>query len=118
MDSIKQTPPQNLQEELDSHMETMNGQIRAHHQQALSLHKVDMEASVMEVSPSSQTSEEGCCFQQMVTTVWVIPYYKSDVTRWGDPSWPVDTVDLRSTVVTAAVILTVKSAQSVPPVSS
>lgn len=51
MDSIKQTSFQNLQGELDSHMETMSGQVRAHQaQQALSLHKVDMEASVMEVS--------------------------------------------------------------------
>lgn len=51
MDSVKQTSFQNLQGELDSHMETLNGQVRAHQaQQALSLHKVDMEASVMEVS--------------------------------------------------------------------
>ena len=51
MDSIKQTAFQNLQGELDSHVETMSGQVRAHQaQQALSLHKVDMEASVMEVS--------------------------------------------------------------------
>lgn len=50
MDGIKQTSFQNLQGELDSHMETMSGQVRAHQaQQALSLHKVDMEASVMEV---------------------------------------------------------------------
>lgn len=51
MDSIKQTSFQNLQGELDSHMETLSGQVRTHQaQQALSLHKVDMEASVMEVS--------------------------------------------------------------------
>lgn len=32
-------------------METLSGQVRAHQaQQALSLHKVDMEATVMEVS--------------------------------------------------------------------
>ncbi|XP_030608243.1 uncharacterized protein LOC115796124 isoform X2 [Archocentrus centrarchus] len=49
MDSIKQTSFQNLQGELDSHMETLSGQVRAHRaQQALSLHKVDMEATVME----------------------------------------------------------------------
>lgn len=51
MDTIKQTSFQNLQGELDSHMETVSGKVRAHQaQQALSLHKVDMEASVMEVS--------------------------------------------------------------------
>lgn len=51
MDGIKQTSFQNLQGELDSHMETLSGQVRTHQaQQALSLHKVDMEASVMEVS--------------------------------------------------------------------
>lgn len=53
MESIKQASFQNLQEELDGHMDTMTGQIRSHQtQQALSLHKVDMEASVMEVSVS------------------------------------------------------------------
>ncbi|XP_029971014.1 uncharacterized protein LOC115405549 [Salarias fasciatus] len=53
MDSIKQTSFQNLQGELDSHMEDLGGQVRAHQsQQALSLHKVDMEASVMEVGRS------------------------------------------------------------------
>ncbi|GAA6222452.1 uncharacterized protein LOC108883869 [Lates japonicus] len=53
MDSIKQTSFQNLQGELDSHMETLSGQVRAHQaQQALSLHKVDMDASVMEVGRS------------------------------------------------------------------
>lgn len=51
MDSIKQTSFQGLQGELDSHMDTLSGQVRTHQaQQALSLHKVDMEASVMEVS--------------------------------------------------------------------
>lgn len=51
MDSIKQTSFQNLQGELDSRMETLSGRVRAHQaQQALSLHKVDMEATVMEVS--------------------------------------------------------------------
>lgn len=53
MDSIKQASFQNLQEELDSHMDTMTGHIRSHQtQQALSLNKVDMEASVMEVRVS------------------------------------------------------------------
>lgn len=51
LDSIKQTSLQNLQGDLDTHMETMSEQVRTHQaQQALSLHKVDMEASVMEVS--------------------------------------------------------------------
>lgn len=64
MDSIKQTSFQNLQGELDSHMETLSGQVRAHQaQQALSLHKVDMDASVMEVSsrlsqPDSQYDDQ------------------------------------------------------------
>ncbi|XP_034744630.1 uncharacterized protein si:ch211-252f13.5 [Etheostoma cragini] len=68
MDSIKHTSFQNLQGELDSHMETMSGQVRAHKaQQALSLHKVDMEASVMEVGRSVLAcgncgSEEYCGF--------------------------------------------------------
>lgn len=51
MDTVKQTSFENLQEELDSHMETLSGQVRPHRtQQAMSLHKMDMEASVMEVS--------------------------------------------------------------------
>ncbi|TKS80216.1 hypothetical protein D9C73_013551 [Collichthys lucidus] len=68
MDSIKQTSFQNLRGELDSHMETLSGQVRAHQaQQALSLHKVDMEASVMEVGRSllacgSCGSDEYCGF--------------------------------------------------------
>ncbi|XP_038574523.1 uncharacterized protein si:ch211-252f13.5 [Micropterus salmoides] len=68
MDSIKQTTFQNLQGELDSHMETLSGQARAQlAQQALSLHKVDMEASVMEVGRSllacgSCGPEEYCGF--------------------------------------------------------
>ncbi|XP_017275652.1 uncharacterized protein si:ch211-252f13.5 [Kryptolebias marmoratus] len=68
MESFKQTSFQNLQEELDSHMETMTGQIRAHQtQQALSLHKVDMEASVMEVGRPQLAcgrcgSEEYCSY--------------------------------------------------------
>lgn len=50
MENMKQTSLQNLQVKLDSHMEALNEQVRAHQaQQALSLHKVDMEASVMEV---------------------------------------------------------------------
>lgn len=56
MDSIKQTSFQSVHGDLESHVETMdtlNGHVRAHQtQQALSLHKVDMEASVMEVSCS------------------------------------------------------------------
>lgn len=53
MDGIKQTSFQNLQGELDTHMESLSGQVRAHQaQQALSLHKVDMDASVMEVGRS------------------------------------------------------------------
>nr|XP_020479724.1 uncharacterized protein LOC109974061 [Monopterus albus] len=68
MDSIKQTSFQNLREELESHMETLSGQVRAHQaQEALSLHKVDMEASVMEVGRSLLTcgscgTEEYCGF--------------------------------------------------------
>lgn len=59
MDTIKQTSFQNLQGELDSHMETMSGKVRAHQaQQALSLHKVDMEASVMEVSCKSHEAQD------------------------------------------------------------
>ena len=54
MDSIKQSSFQNIQGELDSPMEsveTLGGHVRNHQtQQALSLHQVDMEASVMEVS--------------------------------------------------------------------
>lgn len=53
-DTIKQTSIQNLQGELDSHMDALSGKVRGHQaQQALSLHKVDMEASVMEVNPCS-----------------------------------------------------------------
>nr|XP_046265358.1 uncharacterized protein si:ch211-252f13.5 [Scatophagus argus] len=53
IDGVKQTSFQNVQGELDSHLETLSGQVRAHQaQQALSLHKVDMEANVMEVGRS------------------------------------------------------------------
>ncbi|XP_078790892.1 uncharacterized protein LOC105356179 isoform X2 [Oryzias latipes] len=46
MDSMKHTSVQHL---LDSHLETLSGQMRSHQtQQAMSLHKVDMEASVVE----------------------------------------------------------------------
>ncbi|XP_029381084.1 uncharacterized protein LOC115057962 [Echeneis naucrates] len=68
MDGIKQTSLQNLQGELGGHMETLSGQVRAHQaQQALSLHKVDMEASVLEVGRSllacgSCDPEEYCGF--------------------------------------------------------
>ncbi|KAF3699023.1 hypothetical protein EXN66_Car014710 [Channa argus] len=67
MDGIKQTSLQNLQGELDSHMETLSGQFRAHQaQQALSLHKVDVEASVVEVGRSlscgSCGPDEYCSF--------------------------------------------------------
>lgn len=50
MDTMKQTSFQNMQGEPDT-VESMSGKFRAQQaQQALSLHKVDMEASVMEVS--------------------------------------------------------------------
>ncbi|KAM6989340.1 uncharacterized protein LKV04_009027 [Tautogolabrus adspersus] len=53
MDGIKQTSFQNLQGELDTHIESMSRQVRPHQaQQALSLRKVDMDASVMEVDHS------------------------------------------------------------------
>lgn len=51
METIKQTSFQNIQGDLGGHMETLSvkdGGAKA--QQALTLHKVDMEASVMEVS--------------------------------------------------------------------
>lgn len=52
IDSIKHTSLPNIQGDLNNHMETLGGQLRAHQaQQALSLHKVDMDANVMEVSP-------------------------------------------------------------------
>lgn len=51
VESVKQTALENLQGKLDSHMEVLNEQFKVHQaQQALSLHKVDMEASIMEVS--------------------------------------------------------------------
>ncbi|KAJ3594347.1 hypothetical protein NHX12_003654 [Muraenolepis orangiensis] len=52
LENIKQTSLQDLQGELDSRVETRReaGQVRAHHtQQAFGVHKVDMEARVMEV---------------------------------------------------------------------
>lgn len=53
-DTIKQTSFQNLQGELDSQIDALSEKVRGHQaQQALSLHKVDMEASVMEVRPCS-----------------------------------------------------------------
>lgn len=73
MDSIKQTSFQNLRGELDSHMENLSGQVRAHQaQQALSLHKVDMEASVMEVS--FRLNQESVCSKYSV--------YKRTVQKW------------------------------------
>ncbi|KAF7649865.1 hypothetical protein LDENG_00134360 [Lucifuga dentata] len=70
LESIKQTSFLDLQGELESPMETLSGQVRAHQaQQALSLHKVDMEASVMEVGRSllacgSCGPEEYCGFSR------------------------------------------------------
>ncbi|XP_061924793.1 uncharacterized protein LOC133664301 [Entelurus aequoreus] len=53
LDTIKQMSMQNLQEELDTRVEALNEPSGPHQaQQALSLHKVDMEASVMEVGHS------------------------------------------------------------------
>uniref|UniRef100_A0AAV2JUS7 TNFR-Cys domain-containing protein n=1 Tax=Knipowitschia caucasica TaxID=637954 RepID=A0AAV2JUS7_KNICA len=51
IDSIKHTSLQNFQGDVNNPVEAMEGQFRAHQaQQALSLHKVDMNANVMEVS--------------------------------------------------------------------
>ncbi|XP_049603032.1 uncharacterized protein [Syngnathus scovelli] len=69
LDTIKQMSMQNLQEELDSHREILSEPSGPHRvQQALSLHKVDMEASVMEVGHSLATCgrcdpEEYCDFR-------------------------------------------------------
>lgn len=68
IDSIKHTSLQNFQGDLHNHMESLGGQLRAHQaQQALSLHKVNMDANVMEVSQpllacGSCGSEEYCSF--------------------------------------------------------
>ncbi|XP_077412448.1 uncharacterized protein LOC144043081 [Vanacampus margaritifer] len=69
LDTIKQMSMQNLQEELDSHREVLSEPSGPHRvQQAISLHKVDMEASVMEVGHSLVTCgrcgpEEYCDFK-------------------------------------------------------
>ncbi|XP_077390858.1 uncharacterized protein LOC144027078 [Festucalex cinctus] len=65
LDTIKQMSMQNLQEELDSHKDVLSEPHQV--QQTLSLHKVDMEASVMEVGHSLVTCgrcgpEEYCDF--------------------------------------------------------
>lgn len=53
METIKQTSFQNIQGDLGGHVETPSVRDGAGNaQQALALHKVDMEASVMEVSPT------------------------------------------------------------------
>ncbi|XP_019733411.1 uncharacterized protein LOC109520550 isoform X2 [Hippocampus comes] len=68
LDTVKQMSMQNLQEELDSQREVSSEPGGPHGlQQALSLHKVDMEASVMEVGHSLVTCgrcgpEEYCDF--------------------------------------------------------
>lgn len=68
MDSIKHTSLQNFQGDLTSPLETLGGQFRGHQaQQALSLHKVDMDANVMEVSQpllacGSCAQDEYCSF--------------------------------------------------------
>lgn len=52
METIKQTSFQNIQGDLGGHTDTLGVKDAAGKaQQALTLHKVDMEASVMEVSP-------------------------------------------------------------------
>lgn len=51
LETIKQTSFQNIQGDLGGQVETLGGRDAAGKaQQALTLHKVDMEASVMEVS--------------------------------------------------------------------
>lgn len=76
MDTMKQTSFQNMQGEADT-VESMGGQFRAQQaQQALSLHKVDMEASVMEVSCGGVRNK--CCtiqnkiqkYRFMLTEMW------------------------------------------------
>nr|XP_057922767.1 uncharacterized protein si:ch211-252f13.5 isoform X2 [Doryrhamphus excisus] len=68
LDTIKQMSMQNLQEELDTRLDALSEPSGPHRaQQALSLHKVDMEASVMEVGHShvacgSCGPEEYCGF--------------------------------------------------------
>lgn len=62
METIKQTAFQNIQGDLGGHTDTLSvkdGAGKA--QQALTLHKVDMEASVMEVSSPLFTSPSSKC---------------------------------------------------------
>lgn len=114
-DTIKQTSFQNLQGELDSHMDALSDKVRGHQaQQALSLGKVDMEASVMEVSPCS-------LFPHLHNFHYSLPTgsdIKCDVIRLATPTWRAGIATQTSTVASAAADLAVRNAPSVPPASS
>lgn len=69
LESIKQVSFHSLQEELESHLDTLRGQVKAHHTQAYAVHKVDMEASVMDVGRpllacGSCGPDEYCSYRQ------------------------------------------------------
>ncbi|XP_024247889.1 uncharacterized protein si:ch211-252f13.5 [Oncorhynchus tshawytscha] len=68
LENVKQMSFQGMQEELESHMVALRGQARAHHTQAYAVHKVDMEARVMDVdlpvlACRSCGAEEYCDFR-------------------------------------------------------
>lgn len=114
-DTIKQTSFQNLQGELDSHIDALSEKVRGHQaQQALSLHKVDMEASVMEVSSCS-------LFLHLRISVCFCPKGSDihfDVIRLAPPTWRAGTATRTSTAASAAGGHAARNAPSVPPASS
>lgn len=114
-DTIKQTSFQNLQGELDSQMDALSEKVRGHQaQQALSLHKVDMEASVMEVRPCS-------LFHHLRNFDYSCPTgsdIKCDVIRLATPTWRVGTVTRTSTAASAAADLAARNVPSVLQASS
>lgn len=114
-DTIKQTSFQNFQGELDSHMDALSEKVRGHQaQQALSLHNVDMEASVMEVRPCSLFLH----LHNFDNSCPIGSHTKCDVIRLATPTWRVGTATRMSTVASAAANLAARNAPSVPPASS
>lgn len=96
-------------------MDALSAKVRGHQaQQALSLHKVDMEASVMEVNLCSPFLQ----LQNFKYSSQTGSDVKCDVVRSATPTWRAGAATRTSTAASAAAALAARSALSVPPASS
>ncbi|KAJ8011155.1 hypothetical protein DPEC_G00055240 [Dallia pectoralis] len=81
LESVKQVSFQGMHDELESHVLTQRSRARLHNTQAYAIHKVDMEASVMEVERpplacGSCGAEEYCDFQTGRPRCEGVPYVR------------------------------------------